>query len=151
MKRLRPFFAYRQEKLFIMRQGRGSEATEPFFAFRARKPLHTGVGTGCHYLICLSVCLSMCVCVTFVVFTDYESRTGPISTNPGSMEAGEYGLMRGTYFVTPSRGGRDRRPTVDFVVCFGWGGFFRVLFSFFILRTHTACCKYDAPLPHLPP
>ena len=33
----------------------------PFFAFRAKKPLHTGVRTGCHYLISLSVCLSVCV------------------------------------------------------------------------------------------
>ena len=29
-------------------------------------------------------------------FTDCESCTRPISTNPGSMEAGEYGLTRGT-------------------------------------------------------
>ena len=42
----------------------------------------------------------MSVCVTFVVFTDCESCTRPISTNPGSMEAGEYGLTRGTCFVT---------------------------------------------------
>ena len=41
----------------------------------------------------------MCVCVTFIVFTDYESCTRPISTNPGSMEAGKYGLTRGTCFV----------------------------------------------------
>ena len=47
---------------------------------------------GCHYLISLSVCL------TFVVFTDCESCTRPISTNPESMEAGEYGL-RGTCFL----------------------------------------------------
>ena len=44
----------------------------------------TGVRTGCHYLICLSVSVS--VCVTFVVFTDYESCTRPVSTNPGSMD-----------------------------------------------------------------
>ena len=31
--------------------------------------------------------------------TDGESCTRPISTNPGSMEAGEYGLTRGTCFV----------------------------------------------------
>ena len=37
----------------------------------------TGVRTGCHYLICLSVRL----CITIVVFTDCESCTGPISTN----------------------------------------------------------------------
>ena len=41
----------------------------------------------------------MYVCVTIVVFTDCESCTRPISTNSGSMEAGEYGLGRGTRFV----------------------------------------------------
>ena len=42
--------------LFLMR---------PFFAFRTKKPLHTGVRTGCHYLISLSVRLSVypSVCV----------------------------------------------------------------------------------------
>ena len=64
-----------------------------FFAYRAKKPLHTGVRTGCHHLI------SLCVRVTFVVFTDCESCTRPISTNPGSMKAGEHGLTRGTCFV----------------------------------------------------
>ena len=39
------------------------------------------------------------MCVTFVVFTDCESCTRPISTNPVSMESGEYGLTRGTYFI----------------------------------------------------
>ena len=53
--------------------------------------------TGRHYLISLSVSVS--VCVTFVVFADCESCTKPIFTNPGSMEAGEYGLTRGTCFV----------------------------------------------------
>ena len=43
------------------------------------------------------MCLS--VCVTCVVFTDYESCTRPISTNPEPMEAGEYGLTRGTCFA----------------------------------------------------
>ena len=47
----------------------------------------------------LSVCVSVSVCITFVVFTDCESCTRPISTNPGSMEAGEYGLTRGTCFL----------------------------------------------------
>ena len=42
----------------------------------------------------------MYVCDTeFVVFTDCEeSCARPISTNPVSMEAGEYGLTRGTWF-----------------------------------------------------
>ena len=54
----------------------------------------TGVRTGCHYLISLCVY----VCVTYVVFTDCESCARPISTNAGSMEAGEHGLTRGTWF-----------------------------------------------------
>ena len=77
-----------------MRQGLGSEATEVVFC---KNPFHTGVRTGCHYLISLSVCL--CECVKFVVCTDCESCTWPISTNPGSMKAGEHGLTRGTCFV----------------------------------------------------
>ena len=76
----------------------------PFFACKAKKPLHTGVRTGCHYLISLSVrlavCVSVSVCVTFVVFTDCESCTRPISTNSASMEASKYGLERGTCFVS---------------------------------------------------
>ena len=39
------------------------------------------------------------MCVTFVVFTDCESCTRPISANLGSMEAGEYGKTRGTCLV----------------------------------------------------
>ena len=37
-------------------------------------------------------CLS--VRVTFVVFTDFESCTRPISANPGSVEVGEHGQTR---------------------------------------------------------
>ena len=63
------------------------------------------------------------------------------------MEAGEYGLTRRTFRRAPSRGGRRRRAAVDFVV----QRFFRVfLFNFFFLRTHTACRKHEAHLPHLP-
>ena len=35
--------------------------------------------------------------IEFVAFTDCESCTRPISTNPVYMEAGEYGLTRGTW------------------------------------------------------
>ena len=54
----------------------GGFLMRPFSAYKAKKPLHTGLRTGCHYLIslCPSVCLS--VCVTFVVFTDCENYTG---------------------------------------------------------------------------
>ena len=68
------------------------------FLPKAKKRLHAGVRTGCQYLISLSVRLSVCVCVTFVVFTDCESCTRPISTNPVSMEAGEYGPTCGVRF-----------------------------------------------------
>ena len=43
--------------------------------------------------------MSICVCVTLVVLTDCESYTTPITTNPGSTEAGDYRLTRGTWFV----------------------------------------------------
>ena len=83
-------------------------------------------------------------------FADCESCTRPISTNSGSMEAGECGLTRGTCFVA-------RRHEVVAVAlllwiswCFGCGGIFSGVFSFFFLRTHTACYKYEAALPHLP-
>ena len=73
------------------------------------------------------------MCVTFVVFTDRESCTRPISTNSRSMEAGEYGLTRGTYFFAC-------RLELDAVagllwmrVCFGCGGFFRVFSCFFVV------------------
>ena len=59
------------------------------------------------------------------------TQARPISTNPASMEeACEYGLTRGTFRRTPSRGGRSRRAAVDFVVCFECGGisFFFVFF-----------------------
>ena len=93
--------------------------------------------TGCHYLIILSVCLS--VCVACAVFTDCERCTRPISTNPGSMEAeaGEYGLTRGTCFVA-------RRLEVVAVVGLLWiswcvldaTGFFRVFLSIFFSNAH---------------
>ena len=103
--------------------------------------------------ISLSVCLCMCVCVTFVVFTDCEGCTRPISTNPGSMEAGECGLTRGTCFAAR----RLELVAVAGRLWISWcvqGGadFFVFFFSIFhyFLRTHTACCKYEAPLPHIP-
>ena len=173
-------------------------------------------------------------------FTDCESCTGPISTNPRSMEVGEHGLTRGTcsiacrlklhavagllsiswcvlgaadfsailfiylfiffertwpaasvrpprlmYLSTSNearprersdRGrllplrqkgpfipdvGRDSSRTVSrwsrSPGCCGFRGvfwvrrdFFVFFFSFFSRRMHTACCKYEAPLNHLP-
>ena len=44
---------------FLMRQGRENEATEAVFYLQAKKPLHIGVRTGCHYLVCL-LCVRVC-------------------------------------------------------------------------------------------
>ena len=125
------------------------ERTRPVASMRPPCLIHlstsTGVRTGCHYLI--SLC--QCVCVTYVVFTDDESCTRPISINPGSMEACEYGLTRGTCFV-------ERRLQVVAVARLLWiswcvlgaGDLFCVCVFFFL--THTACCKYEAGLLHVP-
>ena len=129
-----------------MRHGRESEATEAVFCLQTKKPFHTGVRTGCHYVISLSSCLSVCVLCNIRRLTDCERCTRPVSTNPGSMEACEYGL-------TTSR--RWSRSTG----CCGFSGvfwvrrdLFRAFFvvAFFFHRTHTACYKYEDALPHLP-
>ena len=67
------------------------------------------------------------------------------------MEACEYGLTRGTCFVAH----RLEVVAVAGLLWISWcvlGGadFFVFFFSFFFLRTHTACRKYEAALPHLP-
>ena len=49
------------------------------------------------FLYFISLC--QCVCVKFVGYTDCESYAKYSSTNPASMEAGEYGLTRGMCFV----------------------------------------------------
>ena len=136
-----------------MREVRESEATEDVFAFRQKSLFISGCVQGAIIkIVCLSVRLSVSdsVCVTLVVFTDCQSCTRPISTNPGSMEAVEYGLTRGTCFVTC----RLEVVAVAGLLCISWcvldaAGFFRVFLLFF-LRTHTACCKYEAALLHSP-
>ena len=55
------------------------------------------------------------------------------------------------FHCTPSRDGRGRRADVDIFrgVFFSvWWDF--VFFSLSLLRTHTAYCKYEATLPHVP-
>ena len=108
----------------------------------------TGVRTGCHYLVSLFVCV--CVCVTFVLFTDCESCTMPVSTNSGSMEAGEYGLTRRTCFFA-------RRLEVVAVAglmwvswcVFGGAGFFRVFHEFAFSNSYTQSSQRRAPThPH---
>ena len=69
------------------------------------------------------------------------------------MEAGEYGLTRGTCFVARrlelvAVAGLLRiswcvLDVAGIILCFSFS------FLFFFLRTHTACCKYKDALPHL--
>ena len=87
--------------------------------------------------------LSVCVSVTFVLVTDCDSCTRPISTNPVSMEACEHGLTRGTCCFA-------RRLEVVAVAGRLWiswcvlGGadiccfFFRFISSYFFERTRPA-------------
>ena len=68
-------------------------------------------------------------------------------------EACEYGLPRGTCFVERRLVGRGRRAAVDFVVCFGLGGFIRFFLvfisSYFAERTRPTASTSSA-LPHVP-
>ena len=59
------------------------------------------------------------------------------------------------FHCTPSRGGRGRRAAVDVVVCFGWGGLFRVFFVFlfqffFFERARPAASTSPPCLVYLP-
>ena len=66
------------------------------------------------------------------------------------MEVSEYGLTRGTCFVAH----RLELVTVAGLLwisgCVLSATGLRVFCSFVFLRTHTACCKYEAALPHFP-
>ena len=96
-----------------------------------------------------SVCLCRCVYVKhssfLLIARDVRGRFP--QTRDQYVEAGECGRRRGTCFIA-------RRLEVVAVAGLLWiswcvlgaAGFF----CFFFLRTHTACCKYEAALLHLP-
>ena len=105
-------------------------------------PTSTGVRTGCHYLIRL--------CIGNIRgFTDCVSCTRPISTNPGSIEAGEYGLTHGTCLVARHLEVVAVAGLMWISLC-DWVRRDFVFFFVFFVRTHTTCCKYEAALLHLP-
>ena len=77
----------------------------------------------------------MCVCVTFVAFTDCESYTRPMSSNPVSGSGRVWSNACDVFRRAPSRGGHGRRAAVDFVVRFGLGGLFSLRMRlFFVFR-----------------
>ena len=62
------------------------------------------------------------------------------------MEAGEHGLTRGTCFIAR----RLEVVAVAGLLWISWCVLGAADFScFFFLRTHTACCKYEAAWPRL--
>ena len=81
-----------------MRQGRESEGTEDIFLPSGKK---ASSYRGAYRVPLFNLSVGMCVyvCVTLVVFTDCESCTRPLSTNPECMKAGEDGLTHGTCSV----------------------------------------------------
>ena len=123
--------------ILVLIKGRRSAATEIVFGQRGNRPHHIRVRTGCRYLGSPSVCPS--VCVAFVLSTDCESCTRPISTNPVSMVAGEYGLTRRTCLVADCLEVVAVAGLLGTSWCpFGAAGFFRVVFSRFFLFSSNA-------------
>ena len=100
-------------------------------------------------IISLSACPSVCVCVTFAVFTDCESRTTQISTNPGSMEASKDGLTHGTCFVARGLEVVAFAGLLRISWCvLGAARFFRVYFGFFFFFKHRRpAASMGVPLP----
>ena len=62
------------------------------------------------------------------------------------MEAGEYGLTRGTCFVAR----RLEVVAVAGLLWISWCVLGAAFFFSFLFFFHTACCKCGAALPHLP-
>ena len=112
-----------------MGQGRGSEATEPVFCLiepvfclQAKKPFHTGVRTGCHYLV------RVCDIRRFYRLRELCEAN---FHKPGIFGSGRaWANAWNVVFRAPSRGGRGRWADVGFVVFFVGAGFFRAFHEF---------------------
>ena len=122
-----------------------------FFAYTRKRLFIPGCVQGAitRYLVGMSVCVCVCNirCFCWLRGELYEADF----RKPGIYESGRGWANAWSVFRrTPSRSGRGRRAAVNFVVCFGCGGFFCFFVSVFFLRTHTACWKYEAALSHLP-
>ena len=115
---------------FVERTRPAASMRPPCLIYRSTS---TGLRTGCHYLISLSVCV--CVC-NIRRFTDCESCARPISTNPASMEAGEYGPTRGTWFFA------RRLEVVAVAGCYGLSGVFWVGRIFLVFQVTTFLNSY---------
>ena len=93
----------------------------------AKKPLHTGVRTWCHYLFSLSVCvchIRRFYCLRELYEADFQK---PEICSSGRAWANAWDV----FHRTPYRGGRGPPAAVDSVLCFGWGGLSCFFFPFF--------------------
>ena len=88
---------------------------------------------------------------TFVINTDCESCTRPISTNPGFMEADEYGLTCETCFIARRLKVVAVAGCYEFRGVFGCDGIAFSLFVFFSSNTHVLLqvCGRLAPFTSL--
>ena len=86
-------------------------------------PTSTWVRTGCHYIISLSVCQCGCNIRRFLLIARaIQGRFHKLGIN------GSGRVWANAWDVFPRM---PSRAAVDFVVCFGWGGFF---FRAFLIR-----------------
>ena len=119
-----------------MRQGRGSEVTEAAICLKGKYASSYRMGIQRVIWFSWSVCPSVCVCVTFVVFPDCESGTRPISITSESMEVDVYRLAHGTFIDTR----RGEVGPVAKLLWISWCGLraagFRVYFYFFHSNAH---------------
>ena len=125
-----------------------------FFSFRQKTLFIPACVQGViPVLVCLCVCQCVCNIRRFYLFRELYEADFHL---PGIYGSGRVWANAWDVFPRmPSQVGRGRRAAADFVVCFGWGGFFPVFFLFFFLmfeRTRPAACmrqplaKYASPL-----
>ena len=76
-----------------------------------------------------SACVCQCMCKIRCVLLIARAVRGHFHTTGIYGNGRVWGNAWGVFRRAPSQGGRGRRAAVDFVVCFGWGGYFVILFS----------------------
>ena len=88
------------------------------------------------------------MCVTLIVIPDYQGCTRPITTNPGSMESGVYGLTRRTCSIA-CRFDCTRSPGFcGFLGVFWVGRIFPCFFYDFVFFERTRPAASMRPLCH---
>ena len=104
-----------------------------FFSFRQKTLFIPACVQGViPVLVCLCVCQCVCNIRRFYLFRELYEADFHL---PGIYGSGRVWANAWDVFPRmPSQVGRGRRAAADFVVCFGWGGFFPVFFLFFFFN-----------------